>query len=145
MTVNKIIYRSDDITFCADKCDRKTCMRHKSNIMHKDIPHSFANFKNTDYCPLEKEVKKSDTYSGPWVSVKDRLPSMEGCYLTRWEYYESSGYKVASFTKNLKEVDDYIFDDRDRPGWYVYDSEWGFVEEREITHWMPIPKIPKLR
>lgn len=53
-------YNSDDITFCMDECDRKICMRHPSNIMHKDIPHSFAHCKDTDYCPLKKEVRKMD-------------------------------------------------------------------------------------
>lgn len=49
-------YRTDDITFCANKCDKKTCYRHPSNIIDKTIPHSFAYLKDTAYC--DEEVKR---------------------------------------------------------------------------------------
>ena len=43
---------SDDITFCASKtCKKKTCFRHPSNISEPRIPHSFADFTNTEDCP----------------------------------------------------------------------------------------------
>lgn len=50
-------YRSDDITFCMSECDKKSCFRHPSNILHKDIPHSFAYLKDTPYC--DEEVKRA--------------------------------------------------------------------------------------
>ena len=50
---------SDDITFCADKCDDVQCFRHPNNILHYNIPHSFAYLKDTEYC--RKEVNNGKT------------------------------------------------------------------------------------
>lgn len=44
---------SDDITFCGSECDNKKCFRHPTNIAEPRIPHSFANYKGTDICPIE--------------------------------------------------------------------------------------------
>ena len=44
---------SQDITFCANTCSNEKCFRHPSNITEKGIPHSFAELKNTPYCPLK--------------------------------------------------------------------------------------------
>ena len=50
-------YRSDDITFCANECNKKSCYRHPSNIVNKTIPHSFAYLKDTPYC--DEEAKRA--------------------------------------------------------------------------------------
>lgn len=49
-----------DITFCTDKCRRKSCPRHKSRIAFPNIPHSFASFKNTAECPKTREEAKKN-------------------------------------------------------------------------------------
>lgn len=41
---------NQDITFCADECNKTSCYRHPSNIIDKTIPHSFAYLKDTPYC-----------------------------------------------------------------------------------------------
>lgn len=51
---------SDDITFCADKCEDIRCFRHPYNILHHDIPHSFAYLKDTEYCRREVNYDQSD-------------------------------------------------------------------------------------
>ena len=54
-------YRNDDISFCTNhRCRRKGCFRHQTNIIHPDIPHSFADFDGTKYCPkyYDKEKRK---------------------------------------------------------------------------------------
>lgn len=53
-------YYSQDITFCSDrKCRRRGCQRHHSHANWSVKPcHSFADFKNTNYCP--KNVKKKE-------------------------------------------------------------------------------------
>ncbi|MBP3536166.1 MAG: hypothetical protein J6J93_01350 [Muribaculaceae bacterium] len=53
--------KSKGITFCSDKCRRKTCPRHQSRITFPNIPHSFASFKNTAECPKTKTDKKEET------------------------------------------------------------------------------------
>lgn len=41
---------SDDITFCLNlKCKNRKCERHKSNIKHKLMNHSFAAFTKCEY------------------------------------------------------------------------------------------------
>lgn len=56
---------SDDITFCASKCNNKKCFRHPSNIKIQYIPHSFADLKDTEHCEyygkkkgVERRIKK---------------------------------------------------------------------------------------
>lgn len=54
----KISWVSDDITFCASKCNHKSCFRHPSNIHYPWLPHSFAEFKDTVYCEKTKEKEE---------------------------------------------------------------------------------------
>lgn len=49
------MFGSDDITWCASKCDNKECFRHDSNMRNKIGLHSYAEFKGTDTCPLTKK------------------------------------------------------------------------------------------
>ena len=80
-----------------------------------------------------------------WISVKDRLPNKDGKYLCCWDGY-TVGDKfidIYSFAKNLRKVDEYNFKDENRAGWYDYDSEWGYCERESVTHWMPLPELPK--
>ena len=54
--------------------------------------------------------------------------------------------QIVSFTKNLNKVDRYDFPGKEykRPGWFDYDGEYGYYETGEdITHWMPLPNMPK--
>lgn len=74
-----------------------------------------------------------------WISVQDRLPEKDGEYLVRLRH---GGMKVIRFTHDLRKVDDYQFK-RKKPGWYEFDSEWGYVERDDITHYMPLPEPPK--
>ncbi len=38
-----------DITFCMDDCDNYECFRNRKRAI-VNRPHSFAYFKNTEYC-----------------------------------------------------------------------------------------------
>lgn len=82
-------------------------------------------------------VKTMPTIGG-WISAK-RPPEKDGDYLTRLRH---GGMKVMGFTHDLRKVDDYHFRKK-KPGWYEYDSEWGFYERNDITHYMPLPEPPK--
>lgn len=93
------------------------------------------------YVPMrevKENIDKAPTIGG-WISVKDRLPEKDGDYLTRLRH---GGMKVMGFTQNLRKVDDYYFRKK-KPGWYEYDSERGFCERNDITHYMPLPELPK--
>lgn len=79
-----------------------------------------------------------------WISVKDRLPEKNGKYLCFRKYNVLSGgnIQIYSFAHNLKKVDKYDFR-HNKSGWYDYDSEYGYCEVDNITHWMPLPEPPK--
>lgn len=80
-----------------------------------------------------------------WISVKDRLPDKNGRYLCCYDLGIVSGKSIGiySFAKNLYKVDKYDFKGMKRMGWYDYDSEWGYGEMSGVTHWMPLPELPK--
>ena len=69
-----------------------------------------------------------------WISVKDRLPSKEECE-------KDHGWFIV-FRPDLQ----------DRAGMSRYDGHekeqnyehnWRLLIDRDITHWMPLPEIPK--
>lgn len=58
---------TDDITFCyagfaGEGCDNTKCMRHPNNIIHKDMPHSFAMLKGTEDCMFFDSTNQSDIH-----------------------------------------------------------------------------------
>ena len=76
-----------------------------------------------------------------WISVKDKLPNKDGKYLCCW--CDGKYIDIYSFAKNLRKVDEIDFKGMNRKGWYDYDSEWGYCEQESVTHWMPLPELPK--
>lgn len=79
-----------------------------------------------------------------WISVKDRLPNKNGKYLCCKDSFWGGEYiAIYSFATNLYKVDKYDFKGMKRAGWYDYDSEWGYGEMHGVTHWMPLPQLPK--
>ena len=78
-----------------------------------------------------------------WVSVKDRLPSDDGRYLVCNISYCNASAFVASFSTCLENVGEYDFDGEKRPGWFSYDDEYGYYEIDGVTHWIPLPELPK--
>ena len=81
-----------------------------------------------------------------WTSVKDRLPEKDGQYLCVCSAFQySSPYIITSwFSENLYKVDKYdFFNRKGKSGFYEYDSEWGYFEHNNVTHWMPLPELPK--
>ena len=60
----KYDYKTDDITFCMrglDDCLVTRCERHPRNIIHQELPHSYAQLYQTEYCPLNTpKVKEMD-------------------------------------------------------------------------------------
>lgn len=52
---DKVKHYSFDITFCGEKCGNIYCYRNSKRIaehVHESkYPHSFSQFKDTQYCP----------------------------------------------------------------------------------------------
>ena len=78
-----------------------------------------------------------------WISVKDKLPKTNGKYLCVCDNCGTSFIIIVNFATNLFKVDEYDFAGKRRRGWYGYDGEWGYYESDDITHWMPLPELPK--
>lgn len=79
-----------------------------------------------------------------WINVKDRFPNKNGSYLVVYNVFQRyTLMDVKRFAKDLYSVDKYAFPNEHRPGWYEYDNEYGYIERNDITHWMPLPKLPK--
>lgn len=74
-----------------------------------------------------------------WIPVSERLPGEEGEYLCCKEYINHQFYAVLNFSKNLHEVDKYDFPNEKCPGFYGFDSEYGYIAE-EVIAWMPLPE-----
>ena len=80
-----------------------------------------------------------------WISVKDRLPDKNGCYLCcKFGKFIDIVYFVKDFTA-LRNVE----------GWNVVEeiigfykpSHFGFEDtyllDTGVTHWMSLPELPK--
>ena len=79
-----------------------------------------------------------------WISVKDRLPEKGGKYLCVRSDSWGQHIDILEFAPNLHKLDKYDFAGKKRPGWCDYDSEWGWTEFDDVTHWMPLPEMPKI-
>lgn len=65
----------------------------------------------------------------PWISVEERLPEPEK--------------EVIILAKN-KYIDiDHLTDDGEGGYYWWKSDEWICCEDDKITHWMPIPELPK--
>lgn len=78
-----------------------------------------------------------------WTRVKDSPPQENGKYLCVNKGLSHRYIIVCWYAKCLSEVDEYDFADKDMPGFYSYDSEYGYYQERFVTHWMPLPDLPE--
>lgn len=68
-------------------------------------------------------------YTSPWISVKERLPEPE---------------KEVIILDKRKHIDiDFLTDDGEGGHYWWKSDESIFCEDDEITHWMPIPELPK--
>ena len=89
----------------------------------EEIKELLANWKGTLL------VVGDDISPSPWISVEDRLPEL--------------GKEVIVSAKD-KYVDIDQLADNGEGGYYWWKNERViFCEEDKITHWMPIPELPK--
>ena len=77
-----------------------------------------------------------------WFSVKENPPQKNGSYLVTVDYGSTLGKscEIARFANILEKIDDFDFYNIRRPGWYRYDSEYGYYEIDNVIAWMERPK-----
>ncbi len=110
----------------AEWADANPCMPDKvikiPERSREEIKELLANWKGT-------LVVGNDISPSTWISVEERLPEPE---------------KEVIILNKRKHTDiDFLTDDGEG-GYYWWKSEDAiFSENDEITHWMPIPELPK--
>ena len=84
---------------------------------------------------------KEENPFGGWISVEDRLPSREGLEPDEVEYVLVSEQSFDAITgeKLGRSVSICGFG---HDGWSKFDN-FGYVRTENITHWMPLPELPK--
>ena len=83
-----------------------------------------------------------------WIDVNYRLPDKFGDYLC---CCSSAGLgsgigpsiRVLGFTKEAQMFPDLYYLGLSGPMFYDYDSEVGYYRYSGVTHWMPLPELPK--
>lgn len=92
-----------------------------------------------------KFLKDGGGMMSKWIPVSEKLPEKRGDYLvTQKATFTDYVYiSVTGYAHNLYDVDEYDFTDKKRPGWYEYDSEWGYREFDNVIAWMPLPESYK--
>ncbi len=88
---------------------------------------------------MKREIERMVVSDKPrWIPVTERLPENgQRCLVY------TTTHQIGCFAKNLEKVDKYDFRGEKHHGWYYLDSEWGFCEILNVTHWMPLPEPPK--
>lgn len=77
-----------------------------------------------------------------WIPCKDRLPDKDGRYLvtTIFNYTKHINHvHICNFAQKLSNIDHYDFEDEHRPGFYNFDSEYGYVETNGVIAWQELP------
>lgn len=71
-------------------------------------------------------------------------PKENGAYLVSLTSFtgKHTWQDVCKFANNLEKVDNFDFKGIKRAGWYSY-KDGDYYEVDDITHWMPLPKLPK--
>ena len=100
-------------------------------------------YYDVDACAIAQHLVDHAVAFQEWISVDDRLPEKDGAYLTVINCFGYHSYiDVHSFAKDGESVDEYNLAG-EKDVWYFYDSEYGYVPSDSVTHWMPLPALPK--
>lgn len=143
MEINKILCALRDEIFC-ETCpyniESSECITDGCYFIHAANTIESLQAENAE---LKDALEKAD--NDRWISVGERLPD-NGTYLCVREnaMYDTKHQSVSilCYAKRLKDVDAYDFKRCKHGGFYDYDSEWGYCEWDNITHWRPLPEPP---
>ena len=118
-------------------------MRFPIRLNHYDKEHGSKDFVYGIETVLEyAENLQTTDVAQEWISVKDKLPEEDGSYLVVINYFSHQSINVRSFAKTGETVNEYDLAG-EKNVWYYYDSEYGYVSTDSVTHWMPLPELPK--
>lgn len=92
---------------------------------------------------LANGVTLTDTNVGKWIPVTERLPEDRQRILCFRKGKYGFCALTAAYSKCLASYCDIDFHGVKHGGFFDYDSEVGYYELHDITHWMPLPEPPK--
>ena len=78
-----------------------------------------------------------------WYNAKTESPKENGRYLCVTKLGGHLSYGIYGWAKCLAYVDNYDFEGMIHSGWYSYDSDYGYYEVKDVTHWMLLPELPE--
>lgn len=84
---------------------------------------------------LEELIKLKDATR--WIPCSERLPEKNGQYICTTT---GNKVRVLGFSQNPHKLDSYDFLKNEKPCFYFYDSEWGYVKVDCVYAWMPLPE-----
>ena len=94
-----------------------------------------------DNCRANRIIDAADDYTHTeWISVKERLPTKDGEYLTTVKSYGFNKPYVTMLNYANKFTSYMLEDTRCNSGWYRYSSEWGYVVDNNVLAWQELPK-----
>ena len=100
-------------------------------------------YYNVDALAIADHLVSNGVTMQEWISVDDRLPEEDGSYLVTINSFGGRKYiDIRWFAKDGEIVDKYELAGQENV-WYYYDSEWGYISIDSVTHWMPLPEMPK--
>ena len=78
-----------------------------------------------------------------WMPYPEYKPTEEKQYLVTQQVTPTSNIiSIRGWCNNLYEKDHVdFFRDQNHPGWYDYDSEWGYYEVKGVVAWQPLPDV----
>lgn len=91
-----------------------------------------------------RSIPAADVRPVKWKSVREYTPE-PGRYLTcRKSMTTPPSYycSILSYTDNLESIDEYDFEGERIPGWFEYDSEYGYYSCDNVEWFMPLPPMP---
>lgn len=106
--------------------------KSKQTMWHKD---DVAATISNNAIPAADVVERMN-----WIDAKTNPPTEQGKYLCAMGRF---CIDICSYAFNLEKVDECDFYRQRRSGWYQYDSEYGHFERDDVTHYMPLPDLPK--
>lgn len=77
-----------------------------------------------------------------WHDAKQDPPKENGRYLAYYDPFGNGMAQVLTYALDLAKACPIDFEGEHRPGWYEYDSEWGYVECNNVLYWAEIPNVP---
>lgn len=112
----------------------------KKNIYKKVVPEKFGNQCNpmdVIYAVLQAIDETPTVFE--WHDAMTDPPKKNGRYLVKHYILNTIYYDVVDYATKLSDIDYFDFEGKNYSGWYVYDSEWGFCEDKGVIEWGFVP------